>query len=52
MEYAAKGIKNKRIIQQNNKSSVAEPHHFYVALGDNFDSSLAPTAPAQAPTLL
>jgi hypothetical protein len=31
-------------------SSVAEPHHFYVAPGENFDAAPAPAAPA--PTLL
>jgi hypothetical protein len=31
-------------------SSVAEPHHFYAAPGENFDA--APAAPAPAPTLL
>jgi hypothetical protein len=36
------------------KTSVAEPHHFYVApaLGKNFDVAPAPVAPAPAPTLL
>jgi hypothetical protein len=35
-------------------SSVAEPHHFYAAPGENFDATLAlaAPAPAPAPTLL
>jgi hypothetical protein len=34
--------------------SVAEPHHFYAAPGENFDAAPAPVAPAPAlaPTLL
>jgi hypothetical protein len=35
------------------KSSVAEPHHFYAALGKNLDAAPAPNpAPNPAPTLL
>jgi hypothetical protein len=36
------------------KTSVAEPHHFYAAPapGENFDGAPAPAAPARAPTLL
>jgi hypothetical protein len=33
-------------------ASVAEPPHFYAALGVNFDAAPDPAAPAQAPTLL
>jgi hypothetical protein len=47
-----------KIIYNKLKSSVAEPHHFYVALAPdpapvkNFDAPLDPAAPAPAPTLL
>jgi hypothetical protein len=30
--------------------SVAEPHHFYAAAGENFDAAPDPAAPAPAPT--
>jgi hypothetical protein len=33
-------------------SSVAEPHHFYVAPAPNKKFDAAPAAPAPAPTLL
>jgi hypothetical protein len=33
------------------KFSVAEPHHYYAAPGDNFDAAPAAPAPVPAPTL-
>jgi hypothetical protein len=40
--------------KEGDKTSVAEPHHFYAAPapGKNFDAAPAPAAPAPAPTLL
>jgi hypothetical protein len=63
LDYALKMVEIKKNLKSNRKksfaalgipvcvfSSVAEPHHFYAAPGENFDA--APAAPAPSPTLL